>query len=610
MRTRRPLHALLLLVIILVPVLLSAQTASSPEAQRIMEHVRTLSSDDFGGRAPGTPGNEKAAAYIESAFKAAGLQPAGRDGGYRMPFNMTVGAKLGAKNNVSFDVVVERPGVPLDMTKPTKISWKLGVDYQPYAWSESRTVTGPVVFVGYGISSPEGTYDDYKGVDVKGAVVIVLRGLPKWAERNNDFLKYASLRSKATLAREKGAVAICFVNEQGDSSDVLARFAMDRLSANSGIVAVQVRRTPCARIFPPKETSLFVAEKQINTTKKPASFALTRTTGTISTEVALEEAISWNVVGMVEGTDPALKGQYVVVGAHFDHLGMGDENSLSASPAPDVHHGADDNASGTAGVMELAQRFAASHPKRSLIFIGFSGEEKGLLGSKHWVSATDIPLSDIVAMVNMDMIGRLKDNKLNIQGYLTSPDWPAIIDSAKKDLNLTLTTTGDGFGPSDHASFYAKNIPVLFFFTGLHSDYHRPSDTWEKINFDGEAVVLHMAERTVRLIADRDDRVGFSKASAEPKQSSSVALKVSLGVIPDYSDDPNGLKISGVREGTPAQKAGLQADDVITRIGTMQIKNIYDLMTSLGTYKPNDSADISVLRNGKPVTMKVVFAGK
>jgi aminopeptidase YwaD len=610
MRTRRPLHALLLLISVLFPIAMMGQTASTPEAQRILDHVRTLSSDEFGGRAPGTPGNEKAAAYIEAAFKAAGLKPAGKDGGFRAPFSMPIGAALGPKNSVNFDVVVERPGVPLDMTKPTKISWKLGVDYQPYGWTESKTVTGKVVFAGYGITSPEGKYDDYAGIDVNGAVVIVLRGLPKWAERDDSFGKYASLRTKATTAREKGAVAVCFVNEQGDSSDVLSRFGLDRIGGNSGIVAVQVRRTPCARIFPPKETSLFVAEKQINTTKKPASFALTRTTGTITTDVSTELAVSWNVVGIVEGTDPALMGQYVVVGAHFDHLGMGDENSLAASTTPDVHHGADDNASGTAGVIELAARFAASRPKRSVLFMGFSGEEKGLLGSKDWVIAPTVPLSDIVAMVNLDMIGRLKDNKLNIQGYGTSPQWPEVIDSAKKDLGLTIATTTDGFGPSDHASFFAKNIPVLFFFTGLHTDYHRPTDTWEKINADGEVVVLTMVERAVRTIADRDDRVAFSKPAAQQTQSSSIALKVSLGVIPDYADDPNGLKITGVREGSAAQKAGLQADDVITRIGTMQIKNIYDLMASLGTYKPQDKADIVVLRQGKAVTMKVVFAGK
>ena len=609
MQARRPLRNLLVALVVLMPYSGWAQTATTPEGQRILEHVRILSSDEYAGRAPGTDGIEKAATYLENAFTSTGLKPMGTKG-YRYPFTMTTAAILGPKNSVGFDVVVERPGVPLEATKPTKISWKLGVDYQPYAWTESRSVTGPVVFAGYGLSVKDKNYDDYSTIDVKGAVVIVLRGLPKWAENDDAFTQQAALRAKATLAREKGAVAVCFVNEQGDSSDVLARFGLDRLGANSGIVAVQVRRTPCARIFPPKETSMFVAEATINKEKKPASFALTRTTATVSTDVVLQESQTSNIIGMVEGTDPALKGQYVVIGAHYDHLGMGDENSLAASREPDVHHGADDNASGTSAVLELAARFAKNPAKRSMLFMGFSGEEKGLIGSKAWVSTPTVPLSDVVSMINLDMVGRLKDNKVNVQGYGTSSKWPAIVDSAKAYAGLAVSTTADGFGPSDHSSFFSKDIPVLFFFTGLHSDYHRPSDTWDKINADGTAKVVAMAERAARDIANADDRPDFVKPEPNKTQSGSIALKVSLGVIPDYADDPKGLKITGVRAGSAAEKAGLQGDDVITKIDAMTIKNIYDLMASLGTYKPRDTAKIVVIRGGKEVTLDVTFAGK
>ncbi len=609
MQLRRPLQNLVAVLALLAPLTIWSQTATTPEGQRILDHVRTLSSDEHAGRAPGTDGIEKAAAYIEQTFTTAGVKPMGTKG-YRYPFTMTTAATLGAKNSVAFDVVIERPGVPLEQTKPTKISWKLGVDYQPYTWSESRSVSGPVVFAGYGLSMPSKNYDDYASVDVKGAVVVVLRGLPKWAEKDDAFTQAAALRAKATLAREKGAVAVCFVNEQGDSSDVLARFGLDRLGANSGIVAVQVRRTPCARIFPPKETSMFMAETAINKEKKPASFALTRTTATISTEVVLQESTTSNIVGMVEGTDPALKGQYVVIGGHYDHLGMGDENSLSASREPDVHHGADDNASGTAAVLELAARFATNPARRSMLFMGFSGEEKGLLGSKAWVATPTVPLSDVAAMINLDMVGRLKDNKVNVQGYGTSSKWPALIDSAKAVAGLAVSTTADGFGPSDHSSFFSKDIPVLFFFTGLHTDYHRPTDTWDKINADGTALVVAMAERAARDIANADERPDFVKPEPAKTQSASIALKVSLGVIPDYSDDPNGLKITGVRAGSAAEKAGLKGDDVITKIGTMTIKNIYDLMASMGTYKPQDTTTIVVLRDGKEVTLNVTFAGK
>lgn len=585
------------------------QEPATVEGKRILNIIKYLSSDECAGRGPATDGIEKAAAYIVERFTAAGLAPGGRDG-YGDPFTLTTGVRLGEKNSTVFDVVIERPGVPLDQTRPTKIGWKLGIDYQPWGFSASKTVSGKVVFAGYGISSK--TYDDYNGVDVNGCIVIVLRGLPKWAEKDEAFKQLASLRAKATTARDKGAGAIIFVNEKGDSSDVLDRFGVDRLGKNSGILALQVRRTPCTKVFPPKGTSLYGAEMEIQKSKKPASFSLSNTSVSITTTLEFIEGSTKNIVGIVKGTHPDRSKEFVVVGAHYDHLGMGDENSLSASLNPAIHYGADDNASGTAGVVELAERFAKQPAQRSVIFMTFSGEEKGLIGSKHWVTTPTAPLENIVAMINMDMIGRLKDGKLNIQGVGTSDAWPRVIDSSKAGLGLTISTTADGFGPSDHSSFTAKGIPVLFYFTGLHSDYHRPSDTWDKINADGQATVLTMVERSVRIIADAEASPGFTKGADKPVagQSSSIALKVSLGVIPDYSDDPQGLRLTGVKPGSPAEKAGLAGDDIMTRLGATQIKNIYDLMTALGNFKPGDQSEVVVLRDGKSITMNVVFAGK
>ncbi|MCX6140792.1 MAG: M28 family peptidase [Candidatus Kapabacteria bacterium] len=585
------------------------QQPITPEGQRIYDHVRFLASETCLGRAPASAGIEAAAAYIVDQFIRGNVQPAGRQA-FSDTFHLTTGVKLGNNNSVTFGVVIEKPGVPAEMIKPTKIGWKIGVDYQPWGFSESGTATGDVVFVGYGISS--GSYDDYKDIDVKGKVVIVLRGLPKWAEKDETLKPLASLRNKSTLARDKGALAVAFVNERGDSSDVLARFGLDRLGKNSGIIALQVRRTACARVFPPKGSTLFSAELEIEKTKQPHSFTLANTTAIVTTSLEFIEGVTQNIVGIVRGTDPTLSGEYLVVGAHYDHLGMGDENSLSASTTPAIHYGADDNASGSAGVIELAQRFAQSPTRRSIVFMTFSGEEKGLLGSKHWVTNPTIPLSNIVAMINMDMIGRLKDGKLNIQGTGTSSVWPSVIDSAKIGLPLTVSTTADGFGPSDHSSFTGKGIPVLFYFTGLHSDYHRPTDTWDKINPDGEALVLTMVERSLRLIGDSPTRPDFTKGADKPaaNQSSSIALKVSLGVVPDYSDDPQGLRITGVKAGSPAEKAGLAADDIVTKLGPTQIKNIYDLMSALGSFKPGETTDVTVLRDSKPVTMKVTFVGK
>lgn len=605
----QPIIVLFALVLSTVNGTLSAQTATTAEAQRIVDHVRILASDSCQGRGPGSGGIEKAAAYVMSQFQSIGVRPAGR-ASYGDPFTLTTGIKLSEPNAVSFSVVIERPGVPVDQTRPITVGWKLGADYQPYGFSESGTAKGEVVFAGYGLSTS--SYDDYAGVDVKGKIVVVIRGLPGWADGDQTLRQLATVRSKTTVARDKGALAVVFVNKNGDSADVLSRFGLDRLGKNSGILAIQARRSTCAKVFPPKGTSLFVAESEIEKTKKPKSFVLANVTASVSVALAFEESTTSNIIGVIEGTDPALKNEYVVVGAHYDHIGMGDENSLAASNEPSIHYGADDNASGTAGIIELARAVSASPLKRSVLFMAFSGEEKGLLGSKHWVTTPTVPLDRVVAMINLDMIGRLKDGKLNVQGVGTCSRWPAVIDSAKKGLPLTVTTTADGFGPSDHSSFTGKGIPVLFFFTGLHGDYHRPSDTWEKINADGEVTVLSMVERSLRIIGDTPERPEFAKGADKPAstQSSSMALKVTFGVVPDYSDDPQGLHITGVKPGSPAEKGGLQSDDIITAMGATTIKNIYDLMAALGTFKPGDVTTVKVLRDGKPLALTVSFTGK
>ena len=588
---------------------LIAQVPATLEGMRLYKHVEYLASDSCTGRAPGTRGIENAAAYLIEQLKTFQVQPAGRDG-YRDTFRLTSGVVLGADNSVTYEVRIERPGIPLDQIKPTKLGWKVGLDYQPWGFSESGTANGDVVFAGYGLSSA--TYDDYASIDVKGKIVIVLRGVPKWAAKDPAYSQQSSVRAKATRARDKGALAVIFVNERGDSADVLARFGLDRLGKNSGIVALQARRSSCAKIFPPKGTSLFVAETEIEKTKKPMSFVLENTRATVTTSLVFTESVTSNIIGMIPGSDPSVAGEYVVIGAHYDHLGMGDENSLAASPTPAIHYGADDNASGTAGMLELALRFSEKPARRSILVMGFSGEEKGLLGSKHWVTTPTVPLQKIAAMVNLDMIGRLTKQKLNIQGVGTSPVWPALIDSAKAGTPFTISTTADGFGPSDHSSFTAKSIPVLFFFTGLHSDYHRPTDTYDKINADGQATIVSMVENIVRRVADATTRPEFTQGADKQSttQSSSIALKVSFGVVPDYSDDPQGLRITGVKANSAAEKAGLKGDDIVTKLGTTVIKNIYDLMTALGSFKPGDTTDVTVLRNDKPVTMKVTFGGK
>ena len=588
-----------------------SQEPTTPTGQRVLEHVKYLASDECAGRAPATDGIERAAVYVVDQFKEFDLEPAGDHGTYRNLFSLITDVKLTEPNSVWFSIRRARPGIPIEKVRPTKVPWKLGEDYHPFGFSDPGTVEGEIVFCGYGLSPNGMDYDDYEGVDVKGKVVVVLRGLPTWAEKNPHLRPLASLRSKTTLARDKGAAAICFVNEKGDSSDVLDRFMVNRMGKDAGIIALQVRRTPCAKIFPPEVPTLFVAEETINTTEKPQSFVLPNSTVKIETNLEYISGNTYNLIGMVEGTDDDLRSQYVVIGAHYDHLGLGGEGSRAKSPEPAIHYGADDNGSGTAGVIELARRFSEQPTKRSVVFMAYSAEEKGLLGSKHWVSTPTMPLENVVAMMNMDMIGRLKNEKLNVHGTGTSDEWQSILDSASSGSGLTVSTTADGFGPSDHASFTPKKVPVLHFFTGLHTDYHRPSDTWEKLDYDGEARILDVIESTVRQVADADNRIAF-KAGAEkpPAKKTSGGFRVTLGIIPDYSDDPNGLRIDGVRENTPAEKAGMEDGDIMVKFGETTIKNIYDLTAALTSAVPGDIVDIVVLRDGKEVTLTATLEGR
>ncbi|HEX5876267.1 MAG TPA: M20/M25/M40 family metallo-hydrolase, partial [Pyrinomonadaceae bacterium] len=375
-------------------------------------------------------------------------------------------------------------------------------------------------------------------------------------------------------------------------------------------------------------------------TKSEAAYAELPWKISLDVDVIRREVPAYNVVGVLEGSDPILKNEHIVIGAHYDHLGRGGEGSGSLTPnASDIHHGADDNASGTAGLIELARVFSAQRPKlkRSIIFIAFGGEEEGLLGSNYYVNHPVAPLANTIAMINMDMIGRMKDRKLVIGGVGTSKEWKDIIKQANtaQTIQVTATTdqppvrkipivvssngrpimtvdpTGafeltlneDGYGPSDHQSFYIKQIPVLFFWTGTHNDYHKPSDTFDKINYDDEARILRLVARIVRDVDAADKRLTYTTAKSEPPRAS--VFRVYLGTIPNYADSTDGLLIDGVREGSPAAKAGIKPGDRIVKIGTRDVKNVYDYTHALGEMKAGQEYVIEVMRAGEKLSLKI-----
>jgi hypothetical protein len=312
-----------------------------------------------------------------------------------------------------------------------------------------------------------------------------------------------------------------------------------------------------------------------------------------------------NVVALVPGRDPALRGQYVVIGAHFDHLGRSSANAMDAEAGNAVRNGADDNASGTAAVLELARLFAARPARRAIVVVHFSGEELGLLGSQWFVDHSPVRLDSAAAMVNFDMVGRLRNEKLIVYGVATARELAGIVDSANVAPRLAISAVGDGFGPSDQSSFYAKGIPVLHFFTDLHDDYHRASDDVEKINAEGEARVVAVAERVVRAIADRAAPLTpVRMAAPAPVAGGREGSNVYLGSVPDMSaGDAPGLRLSGIRPGSPADSAGLRAGDVIVELGGRAVKDLYGYSDALYAHRPGDRVEIAFLRGGERRTV-------
>ncbi len=613
-------HRILLLACFLVATGISV-AHSNDRSATMQEHVQFLSSEELAGRKPGTAGFDKAAEYVAKHFEEVGVETVPGADDYYQPFSVETSVSAGENNTLDFHVLVVRRGLPKEQGKVFTRSWTAGEDFTPLAFSDIATVENlPIVYCGYGISAEEVGYDDYSDIDVKGKVAVILRGSPLhnnfhgphdekiWSD-TSQLLNHISLRNKTTNAREKGAAAVLFVTPLGDSANVLMPLSMSDRGHNTGIPVMHVNRSSLAKIFP-RNKSLKLLEDQIRKTMSPKSFELEDTKVSLSTDVSYEQAQTHNIIGWIPGTDASLKEEWIVVGAHVDHLGMGGAGSLHDSDEPTIHPGADDNASGTAVMMEIAADIAENPLKRPVLFMGFSAEEMGLLGSAHYVKNALIPLEKTVFMLNLDMVGRKEDGELNVTGTGSSDSWAQLLDSMENTFANVTARSKDGVGRSDHSSFYLEEVPVLFFFTGLHADYHRPTDTWEKINYKGMDTVRMMSHFVLNHVGNLDTPPKYTKVASDPHSGGMRAQsrwKVSVGTIPDYSDNPDGMRITGVRPGSPAEKGGMQGGDVIVKFGNTTVKNIYDYMHALQGLSPGEEVECVVLREprGEKVTLTI-----
>ncbi|MEP7213862.1 MAG: M20/M25/M40 family metallo-hydrolase [Acidobacteriota bacterium] len=602
--------------VLLLALSVTAQRTQTAPAEaldkNLRKHIEYLASDKLEGRRTGEPGASRAMEYIANQFKALKLQaaPGNRKGTYLQEFPYVTGVEASPVGN---EISIEIDGKNA-VAGPASI--------RPVGFSPNADIANTdVVFAGFGIVSPEQNRDDYTGVDAKGKIVLVLDGNPE-NDNPHSLLGRFDLRTKALIARDKGAVGILVVTrEQSLDSDRLARLSFDQTLGEAALPTFVISRSTAAQI-------LAITEATIEPLELGKSQHASATLAATGFKVNLKKKTSpaYNIIGVVPGTDPVLKNEAIVVGAHYDHLGRGGQGSLDVN-STEVHHGADDNASGTAAVIELARQFAAERKnKRTIIFMAFSGEEEGLLGSQYYVNHPLFPLEKTVAMINLDMIGRLNSEKLNIGGMGTAVEWPALIEEKNKVAlkvsggmgnkeqwsytaaapQFKLQLSDDGFGPSDHSSFYGKKIPVLFFFTGTHNDYHKPSDTAEKINYDGETRIVKYISEIVRSVDQTSARPTYTVAKSSGISGGRSGFNISLGTVPNYADSTDGLLLDGVRDNSPAAKAGILAGDKIVKLAGKDIRNVMDYTYVLGEIKAGTEYEVVVLRGGERIALKIV----
>ncbi len=569
-------------------------------------HVNFLAADEQGGRGLGTPGIARSAEYIAHHLASAGLKPAGENGTFFQSFDVALNPKM-------TDGCSLRAG-------GTYLTPEFEADFVPFGFSGTGSFEGDLVFCGYGIENKDKDHDDYAGIDVSGKVVLILRHEPPSWTDDDDFTPHAQFSNKVYNAKEKGAVAILIVDrmqKDGRGGTISKwRDGSGGATADYGLPAFHVSQKFAEALLAAGRTDDLKSLQDQLDAGKNVSRVVENVRIKGDSGLARQHTPTRNVLGMLKGNGP-LAHEIVVIGAHYDHLGKtvsrADRRHSRESDGgiKQIHNGADDNASGTAGVIELARRLAAEQPlRRSVLFMAFSGEETGLLGSKHFVNHPTVKLENIVAMLNMDMIGRLAEGNDTIQVFGTEAAdgfAPMLKDLAKKH-DFEMKGSASATGPSDHTSFYQKKIPSLHFFSGLHEDYHMPTDDADKINSEKAVRFLGYIEDVAHNIIESDERPVYHYVAA-PAQVSGNRSRVRMGVMPSYADNGDGLLIDAVLEDGSAIKAGMKDGDTIVRIGETEVKNIYDYMAALRNNEPGDEVVVQVRRDGKQIELKVVLGG-
>ena len=580
----------------------------------IQQRVEFLASDELEGRMTGSEGAKRAAEHIATQFAQLNLKPISDEASYFQAFEFTAGRRIIAEEN-RFHITRQMHG------SSQVLEFSVESDFQPLSFSRNGVVEGEVVFVGYGLTVPgelgEG-YDAYAGLDVKDKIVVALRYVPEGVEpeRRQELNRYAGLRYKAMQAREQGAKAFLVVaGPNSPNAGKLIPLDFDSSLADSGIVAASISDTVANALFAPSGKNLKDVQAGLDVENPHflGQFPLPDVKIKIVVSVEKVKKTDQNVVALLPPPELTDDTEYVIVGAHYDHIGRGEIGSLARKGEEgQIHNGADDNASGTAVVLELATTLSEAYQKypekfrRGIIFALWSGEELGLIGSTHFVNDPVIPLEKVAAYINFDMVGRLRENKLILQGVGSSPVWTKLIEKRNIPIGFNLTLQEDPYLPTDVTAFYPKEVPVLSFFTGGHEDYNRPTDDPETLNYNGIDRIARLAYGIVLDLISADERPEYVRVErSQSEEGSRDTLRAYLGTIPDYTTEGTGVKLSGVRAEGPADKAGLKGGDVIVEFGGQKITNIYDYTYALDAVKIGEPVEVVVLREGKRVKLTV-----
>ena len=569
--------------------LLLALPAAGQTPEELRDDVLALTGPGTEGRAVGTPGAAAARRYLISELEAAGARPLpGRDG-LGIPFRFIAG--------------VEDRGSSLRAGGHKRF----GSDQvKAFAFSETGEVRGELYFAGYGIRVPESagiSYDSYAGHDVRDKVVVVLRHFPDDVEDETRSVlnRHADFRSKASAARDQGAAGMVVITGPGsEGAGELAPDGFDISAPGSqGILAVSIDGAAGDRLFAGTGVSLAEVQRSLDAGEVDAGSFPLPGFATLAVDLERTPASGANVVGILPAADGSLDPPYVAVGAHYDHLGMGGGGSLNPHGPPAVHPGADDNASGTAAVLALA-RTVADSPLARPVLVGFwSGEESGLLGSRAFIR-NDIRPDQLAAYINLDMVGRLEENRLTVQAMGSSSVWPGIVERANVPGGFDLALSDDPYLPTDSSAFNSESVPTLNLFTGTHTDYHRPSDTADKLNYEGLARIARFTGLVARRVAESDPVPEFVQVERAPETATSrVSLRAYTGTIPEYATEIEGLLLGGVMAGGPAETAGLRKGDVIVEFAGTPVLNIYDYMNALEAARIGEPLTVVFLRDGE-----------